>query len=304
MRIVFTGGGTGGHFYPLMAVAEDIKVLCVEDKLLQPQLYYFANNPISPNMLVERDIIYKYIPSGKMVGFFSSIVAIFDLIIGFIMAFFKLLFIYPDVIFSKGGFDSLPTCLAGYILRIPIILHESDSIPGKANLFISRFAFRIAVSFNEAAPYFNSKKVAWTGQPIITKYLPRNDWKKKLPPERANILICGGSQGSQRLNDYILELLPTICSKYNIIHQAGENNLKDVKARADVILSNYENTNYVAYGNVDFSGIYPYTDIVISRSGSTIFEFAAWQLPSILVPLPESSKNHQYNNALICKNAG
>ncbi|MDI9354754.1 MAG: glycosyltransferase [Cyanobium sp. MAG06] len=160
MRIVFTGGGTGGHFYPLMAVAEEIRAVCIEKKLLSPQLYYFAKNPMLPNMLVERDIVYKYIPSGKMSGVLGMITSMPNLMLGTIMAFFKLLIIYPDVIFSKGGFDSMPTCIAGVILRIPIILHESDSVPGKANLFIARFATKIAVSFKEAGEYFDIKKTA------------------------------------------------------------------------------------------------------------------------------------------------
>ena len=304
MKIVFTGGGTGGHFYPLMAVAEDIRVIAIEKKLLSPELYYFANNPMSPNMLVERNIIYKYIPSGKMSGFIGSISAIFKLFFGIIWAFFKLLNIYPDVVFSKGGFDSVPTCIAAFILRIPIILHESDSVAGKANIFISRFAYKVAVSWQEATKYFDIKKTAWTGQPIITKYLPRIDFIKSLPPQRPNIFITGGSQGSTRVNDYILEILPEICAKYNIIHQVGENNIEDVKGRSNVILADYSQASYVCYGNVDFSGIYPYTDIVIGRSGSSLFEFAAWQLPTIFIPLPESGGNHQYSNAEICKRAG
>lgn len=306
MKIVFTGGGTGGHFYPLLAVAERVIDIAEEQKLLKPKLYYFSSDVISPEELYKRNIVFSKVPSGKLRNYFSlsNLTDPFLVIFGTLLAFAKLLKIYPDVIFSKGGYDSLPTCLAGWLLRIPIVMHESDSVPGRTNILISKVADRVAVSFKEASVYFDKNKTAWTGQPIIKRYLPVDTWVKQNPPIRANILISGGSAGSQRINDYFLSNLEYIVSKYNVIHQAGENNLEDVKKRASVILHNYSSDTYLPVGSIDFARVYPYIDLVISRSGSSIFEYAAWGIPCILIPLPESANNHQYSNAEIARESG
>lgn len=306
MKIVFTGGGTGGHFYPLMAVAESVLDLCKKEKLIDPKLYYFSSDVINPRELYNRNIIYSFIPSGKKRNYFSflNFLDLFKVFFGIIIAFMKLLKLYPDVVFSKGGYDSLPTCIAAWLLKIPIIMHESDSVPGRTNLFMARFSDRIAVSFKEAVSYFDIKKTAWTGQPIIKRYLPQDGWIKNNPPIRANILISGGSQGSQRINDFILNNLEYLCGKYNLVHQTGELNIEDVKSRASVILGNYSGDTYLPVGSMDFSKVYPYIDLVIARAGSSLFEYAAWNIPSILIPLPESANNHQYQNASIAMKYG
>jgi UDP-N-acetylglucosamine--N-acetylmuramyl-(pentapeptide) pyrophosphoryl-undecaprenol N-acetylglucosamine transferase len=209
------------------------------------------------------------------------------------------------VVFSKGGYDSVPTCLAAYLLRIPIIMHDSDSIPGRASLLISKLAHRVAVSYPQSIQsYSNTDIVAWIGQPMLEKYTPREDFKKDLDNERKNILITGGSQGSQKLNEVTLSILPQLISKYNIIHQTGGASIEDVKLRASVILENYNNSNYAPYANLDFSKAYPHLDLVIARAGSSIFEFIAWQIPSILVPIPENISRDQRSNALHASNMG
>lgn len=306
MKIVFTGGGTGGHFYPLMAVAERVLEISKQEKLLMPKMYYFAEDVYSPKDLYDRGIVYTYISSGKRRNYFSlmNFVDPFKVVFGIFLAFFKLLKLYPDVIFSKGGYDALPTCIAGWLLRIPIVMHESDSIPGKTSRLIAKFADRIAVSYPDAAAYFDSNKTAYTGQPIISKYMPEEYWVKQRPPQRPNILISGGSQGSQRINEYILKNLEFLASKYNIIHQTGDDNIKEVKSRADIILGNYSTDTYLPIGKIDFARVYPYVDLVISRAGSSIFEYALWGIPTILIPLPESANNHQYFNAETARKQG
>jgi UDP-N-acetylglucosamine--N-acetylmuramyl-(pentapeptide) pyrophosphoryl-undecaprenol N-acetylglucosamine transferase len=301
MKIVYTGGGTGGHFYPLIAVSEQINKLVYKDKLVFPVEYYFSSKNIDENMLRSRNIKYSWIPSGKKRLYFSLLnyLDIFKLMLGTCIAFFKLLFLYPDVIFSKGGFDSLPTCFAAFLLRIPIVMHDSDSIPGRASLLISKFAYRIAVSYEESIKYYPDRnKVAFVGQPILEKYIPKAELNRTGDENiKKNILIIGGSSGSVRINDSILQILPQLIAKYNIIHQVGNSNIEDIKLRSKVILDSYNSDSYAPYGSIDFSKIYPSIDLAITRAGSTLFELAAWQIPAIVIPIPESISRDQSSNA-------
>ena len=310
MKIVFTGGGTGGHFYPLMAVAEQILKETYAQKLIQPKLYYYASSSYNDSMLYERGMVYTHIPSGKLRLYFSleNISDMFKVVFGTIKAVFKLLVIYPDVVFAKGGYDSVPTSVAAFILRIPIIIHDSDTVTGRANLFISKFANRIAVSYPEAVKNFKDQStVACTGQPIIEKYLPGSNFTRQYnagKTKKQTILITGGSQGSVKINDCILEILPELISKYTIIHHTGESNIIDVEKRVSVILHDYDKSGYTAKANLDFSTIYSHVDLAISRAGSTIFELASWQIPSILIPIPESISRDQVSNAHAAEHAG
>lgn len=310
MKIVFTGGGTSGHFYPLMAVAEQVLQETYSRKLIQPKMYYFASNSYNSNMLYERGIVYVPIPSGKLRVYFSfrNIIDSFKTFFGFFVAFFRLLVIYPDVIFAKGGYDSLPTSLAAFILRIPIVLHESDSVPGRVSRIVSKLSNRVALSYKESASYFDNKNLAYTGQPIIEKYLPESNYQRHYLDSssvaRKTILITGGSQGSTRINDAVLQILPQLCAKYRVIHQVGDANVEDIKKRAGVILEFQSKENYFVEGTLDFSTIYPSTDLAIARSGSSLFELAAWQIPTIAIPLPESHADHQKQNALIAEKVG
>ena len=301
MKIIYTGGGTGGHFYPLMAVSEQVRKLVYKNILVFPIEYYFSSKNTYSEMLSSKNIKYSWIPSGKNRLYFSllNFTDVFKLAFGVIVAFFKLLFIYPDVIFSKGGYDSLPTCFAAFILRIPIIMHDSDSVPGRASLLVSRFAYRIAVSYEESIKYFKYiDKIAYTGQPILEKYTPPTDFERAYNENpRKNILVMGGSSGSSKINDAILAILPQILGRYNLIHQVGDDNLEDIKSRTSVILKDYNAEAYAAYGSLDFSKIYPSVDIVVTRAGSSLFEIASWQLPSIVIPISEQVSRDQTSNA-------
>ncbi len=306
MKIVITGGGTGGHFYPLMAVSESVIENAYKQKLTQPKIYYFGSEVYDATMLWERGIVFESVPSGKMRTYFSleNILDIFRNFAGFFVAFFKLFKIYPDVVFAKGGYDSLPTCLAAWILRIPIITHESDSVPGRVSVIVSKLATRVAVSYKESAQYLKSKYIAETGQPIIKKYLPDVSFTREYKTVgRKNILVIGGSQGSTRINDNIFQILPELLTKYNVVHQVGDKNLDEYKVRIAGMDKNLL-SNYAVYDKIDLSKIYVNIDLAISRSGSTLFELAAWQIPTIAIPLPESHADHQKENAFICEHAG
>ncbi len=182
MKIIFTGGGTGGHFYPIIAVAQKVNQIIDQEKIIGAKLYYFSDSPYDNQALFENGLIYEEVNTGKMRKYFSikNFFDLFKIFFGSLNAIFKVFSIYPDVVFGKGGYASFPTILAARILNIPVLIHESDSAPGRVNKWAGRFAKKVAVSFNEAAEYFPKKNVAWTGQPIRSEIEQPADKTKAL----------------------------------------------------------------------------------------------------------------------------
>lgn len=314
MKILFTAGGTGGHFYPIIAVAEAINDIVRDRKLLEPELLYAAPEPYDREMLIANGIRFVPTAAGKVRNYFS-ILNFFDFFKtgwGVIRSVLRIFFLYPDVVFGKGGYASFPTLLAAKLFKIPVVIHESDSVPGRVNRWAGAFAKKIAVSYPEAAQYFPKDKVAHTGNPIRKAILvPARDGAFeffKLSRDLPVLYITGGSQGAQALNESLLAALPQLLEKYQIIHQTGEDNLKDISNRAKVVMG--DNLNLARYHPVGYvndlatrmaAGA---ASLVISRAGSTIFEIASWGLPSILIPLPTAAGDHQTKNAYTYARAG
>lgn len=315
MKIVFTGGGTGGHFYPIIAVAQKVNKIIDTDNIIGAKLYYISNDPYDKEILFENDLIYEGAPAGKMRTYFSflNLVDVFKMFFGMINAVFKLYSIYPDVVFGKGGYASFPTVFAARILGIPVMIHESDSAPGRVNLWAGSFAKKVAVSFKDTAKYFPLETVAWTGHPIRTEIeIPsaREEGLKyfKLESEVPVVFILGGSQGAELINNTILDALPRLVKNYQVIHQTGVRNFKNVKEQADVVL--FGDKNKSRYTPIAFlnplsmkmaAGV---ATIIISRAGSALFEIAAWGVPSILVPFRQSNADHAKKNAFAYAHAG
>lgn len=315
MKIVFTGGGTGGHFYPVIAVAQKVNQIIDHEHILGAKLYYVSDSPYDKKVLTENELMFEQVSAGKMRTYFSlkNFSDIFKTFFGVINAIFKLFSIYPDVVFGKGGYASFPVIFAARILRIPIIIHESDSAPGRVNKWAGRFAKKIAISFPEAAPYFPQEKTAWIGQPIraeIEHGALREEafeyfkFEESLPV----IVIIGGSQGAELINNTILDALPRLTKNYQIIHQTGINNFKIVAGQADVVLvdSRYK-SRYIPFAFLNplqLKMAAGAADIIVSRAGSTLFEIASWGVPSILVPFGNSNADHSKKNAFNYARAG
>ena len=314
MKIVFTGGGSGGHFYPIIAVIEKCIELVERDKIFDAKFYYFAPSPYNRKLLFENGIKYQNIPSGKMHRYFTFRAPIEYLKtgVGIIKAILSLWSVYPDAIFSKGGYGSFPTLFAAKLLRIPVILHESDSVPGRANLWAGKFAQRVALSYPEAASYFKKEKIAFTGQPVRKEILQpasRGAFEYLgLSESIPVILVMGGSQGAGVINETILDALPELVSRYQIIHQTGTSNADEVEGTAAVILEkNPFRSRYKIFGYLNDLAVRMSAGaaaLIISRAGSTIFEIAAWGIPSIIVPITESNGDHQRKNAFSYARAG
>lgn len=307
MKILFTGGGTGGHFYPIIAVAEAVNKIVKERKLLPPGLYYMADRAYDSRALFDNGITFVSTPAGKLRRYFSllNVLDIFKTAAGIIKSLWKVFRIYPDVIFGKGGYASFPALVAGRIFKIPVVIHESDSIPGKVNLWAGKFAEDIAVSYPEAARYFPAGKTAYTGNPLRQEILKPDVAGAyeflKLEKGIPTIFILGGSLGSQIINESVLEVLPQLVERYQIIHQTGKANFSDVSKTAEVILTKsahkdrYKPFDYLNDLGMKMSaGV---ATVVVSRAGSTIFEIAAWGLPSIIIPIGEEVSHDQMKNA-------
>lgn len=315
MKIVFTGGGTGGHFYPIIAVAQKVNQIIDKEKIIGAKLYYFSDSPYDKEMLLENGLSYEETQAGKLRTYFSikNFFDIFKMFFGSINAIYKIFSIYPDVVFGKGGYASFPTILAARILRIPILIHESDSVPGRVNKWAGHFVKKIAISFKEAADYFPKKRVAWTGHPIRTEIehsAPREEALKyfKLESDIPVILILGGSQGAELINNIILDALPRLVKNFQIIHQIGVNNFNNVNARAKVVLDDrQEKARYLPFAFLNplamkmAAGV---ATVIVSRAGSTIFEIASWGVPSILIPITTTNGDHQRKNAFSYAHTG
>ncbi len=315
MKIVFTGGGTGGHFYPIIAVAQKVNQIIDDEKIIGAKLYYVSDSPYDKEALFENGLLYEEVNAGKMRTYFSikNFFDMFKMFFGVIGAIFKMFSIYPDVVFGKGGYASFPVVLAARILNIPVFIHESDSAPGRVNKWAGPFAKRVAVSFGEAAEYFPKKTVAWTGQPIRTeiehpapreKALEYFKFESGLPV----ILVLGGSQGAELINNTVLDALPRLIKNYQVIHQTGVRNFKMVTQRAEVVLDkNQDKSRYLPFdflNPLQMKMAAGAATIIISRAGSTIFEIASWGVPSILIPFTESNADHAKKNAFNYARAG
>jgi UDP-N-acetylglucosamine--N-acetylmuramyl-(pentapeptide) pyrophosphoryl-undecaprenol N-acetylglucosamine transferase len=307
MKILLTGGGTGGHFYPLIAIAEKLIELADKNKIIDLKLFYMADSPYDKRMLFENNITFVQIPAGKLRVYFSikNFLDIFKTITGVFFGFITMFFIFPDVVISKGGYAAFPAVLAAKILGIPVIVHESDSYPGRLNVWTAKFAEKVAISWPEAIEYLPKEKTALTGQPIRKEILhnkPEGSFEYfNLDPNIPVILVLGGSQGAEKINNIILDSLPELLSKYQIIHQTGKNNIDDVKMRFELIMKGKTNFNkYIPMpylNNVATRMAAGASSLIISRAGSAIFEIASWGIPSIIIPITNSNGDHQRKNA-------
>jgi UDP-N-acetylglucosamine--N-acetylmuramyl-(pentapeptide) pyrophosphoryl-undecaprenol N-acetylglucosamine transferase len=311
MKILFTGGGTGGHFYPIIATAEAIREIVNERHLVAPKLYYMGPRPYDAEALFENQLQFVYCPAGKMRRYMSwrNFTDIFATLGGLFSALITLYRIMPDVVVSKGGYTSVPITIAADIFRIPVVIHESDAKPGRANLLAGRHAARIAVAFDSARQFFPAKvqdRIARIGIPIRREvaYVDAEGAIQELGLERAipTILILGGSSGSVRINETVLSALPELVSFANVIHQTGKEHFAGVEQTAKVVLEKAEHASRYH--------VFPYLNalslrraagaatMVISRAGSTaISEISLWKKPAILIPIPEGISHDQRTNA-------
>jgi UDP-N-acetylglucosamine--N-acetylmuramyl-(pentapeptide) pyrophosphoryl-undecaprenol N-acetylglucosamine transferase len=315
-KILFTGGGTGGHIFPIIAIAQE-----ANKKELDLELSYIGPKDFCSSTFMHKEKIKTYyISCGKIRRYFSfgsAISNFVDLVIkipfGIIQAFLIMFFTMPDMIVSKGGFGSIPVIIAGWVLRIPIFLHESDIAPGLANKICSMFSEKIFVSFPASqTESFPKDKMIETGNPIRKNLMDGDKEEAKkifnLVADKPLVLVFGGSQGSERVNEEILETLPELLKEFEVIHQTGLSDFKKVKGESAAFviedLKKYYHPTFFLDEN-ELKNAYAVADCVLSRAGAgSIFEIAAMKKPCILIPLPESAQNHQVKNAYAYADSG
>jgi len=313
MRILLTGGGTGGHVFPLVAVIREIRKFYPEKDL---ELFYIGpkGEELGSILISQEDVQVIKISSGKIRRYFSFqnvIDVLFKIPWGFFQSFFYFMKIKPKLVFSKGGSGSMQVVLCAKLLRIPIFIHESDVFPGMSNRIASKWAKRIFISFPKTE-YFDLSKTVLTGNPIRSEIL---DGSKEAAKEIFNLvfdkplfLFLGGSQGAEFINDFVLRVLNNLLEKFEIIHVCGEDNLDEVRAESQVVINKDLEKYYHLYSFLDeekMKNAYRAAKFAISRAGAgSIFELAAVGLPSALVPLPGSAGEHQAKNAYAYADAG
>jgi UDP-N-acetylglucosamine--N-acetylmuramyl-(pentapeptide) pyrophosphoryl-undecaprenol N-acetylglucosamine transferase len=312
-RVALIGGGTGGHVYPLVAIAKKLKELG-QQKGVDVKIALVGSGDFLKNAAKDNGFSFKGVMSGKKRRY-SSISNFTDMLkmpFGMFQALWHLLWFMPDVAFAKGGYASVLPGLAAWFYRIPLYIHESDSVPGEANLKLSRFAKKVFTSFESANASFAGKDVELVGNPIRQDIVGGNREEAlqyfKLDTLRKTILILGGSQGAQNLNNVIVNSIVQLTKELQVIHQVGQTNFKEISARIAKIVQegqdSYGKVVQARYKTFPFLSVkelslaYSVADIVVSRAGAvTLSETAYVGKPTIVVPLKTSAANHQRENA-------
>jgi len=280
-------GGSGGHIFPAIAVAKKMRQKKQNIKIE----FWCSRGKLDQKIFSSTDENFNTIFSGKWRRYFSwqNFIDPIFVFLGFWESFFKLIFARPKAIFSKGGFVSVPVVFAGWILRIPIILHESDSIPGLANRICSKFATHIFSAFP-------GKFGKLSGLPIDLELFSSTQKKIKIfSDQKPIVLFFGGSQGSNFLDKIFLQISENFLNTTNFILITNNTKIK-ITHKNQKIFSLLPQKN--------FFQILQNSQIVVSRSGSSIFEIAAAEKPAILIPHEFGGGNHQKKNAEILENFG
>lgn len=262
------------------------------------------------------DVPVMQVPSGKLRRY-ASPKNIVDLLVrlpvGIMWAFWRMLKIMPDVVISKGGYGSVPVVLAAWFYRIPVLLHESDVVPGKTNSWLVRLATAVTIGFPQAQGLFgkHAHKLFVTGTPVrplesISKEEARRFWK--IPEGVPMLLVMGGSQGAKQINEVLLQVLPKLLPDMAILHITGKEHYPAVqKVTSELLAQLPHKNNYqvVPYLDDTMTAALVAADAIVSRSGaSSLAEIARLRKPSLLIPYPEAAGDHQRKNAQVFLAAG
>lgn len=295
--IIFTGGGSGGHVIPSLTLIQKIQI-----NNLYNISYIGSYSGIERKLTANFKLKYYPILSGKLRRYLSiqNFIDVFKIFLAIIQSFF-ILYKYnfkETVVFSTGGFVSVPVVLTAWLLRIPVIVHEQTSRLGLANKIASKFAKKIMVSFEDSLKFLPPTKTLYTGYPlrhncfekhiqkVVIKGITINDIKKPI------LFVTGGGNGSKLLNDYIKKNLIKLTKKYFVIHQVGESFIDEY--------SKIINQSYLPIAFIEsMIDMYKLSSLIISRAGAgTVCELLAMNKQSVFIPLKIAQKNEQFHNAL------
>lgn len=288
MRLVLTGGGTAGHVMPHLAI---LPVLRAQNW----NILYIGSEGLEKQLIRDAGIPFASISTGKLRRYWSwkNLTDILRVVIGILQAVFLIARFRPHVVFSKGGFVSVPVSIAAWLLRVPVVSHESDISPGLANRIIGKFAQLTLYAFPETARFLSKDRSILVGLPIRPELMvgsmeqafsfSKLDQSSGLP----RLLVMGGSQGAQSINEALERGLPGLVQKYQVIHITGKGKKSDFSHR------NYFSVEFV---NLQMADLLAWADIVVSRAGAnSVFEIIAVEKPMVLIPLVKGSGDQLLN---------
>ncbi len=299
--IVFTGGGTGGHIFPGLAIVE-----ILQSKHPAVRCVWFGSSTGMDRVLVEAASLPFYgIPSGKLRRYFSlrNGIDVFKIIAGFFVSLYHLARIRPYAVFSKGGFVSVPPCMAAAFLRIPVFTHECDVTPGLATRLIAPVAQHIFVSYEKTGQYFPQKmqqKIRYSGNPVRPVFSRADAQAGRAftgfsGEDMPILFVQGGSLGARQINTLIRDIIPQLHDICLVVHQTGAGNNEPACSAGQ------RNDRYRTYEFIrsEMPHVLASADLVVSRSGAnSVWECATAGKPMILIPLEaESSRGDQIDNA-------
>ncbi len=294
MKILFTGGGTMGSVSPLIAVYQQLNSKS-ENRSLRDESLWLGTKLGPEKEIVEKEgIRFKAIAAGKLRRYFDlrNIIDLFKIKFGFWQAFLIILKFKPDIILSAGSFVSVPVVWAGWLLRVPSVIHQQDIQPGLANKLMAPFAARITVALEVSLEDYPSKKAVLAGNPVRQNpKLENQNLKKYFKNDLPILLVVGGGTGALGINELVWQSLAELTKFCNIIHIAGKGKMLNDKLQT---------LNAGVYRPFEFLhneiyGVIQAADVVVSRAGmSTLTELAYFSKPAIVLPIPNS---HQEKNA-------
>ncbi len=282
MRLIITGGGTGGHVYPALEVG-----LAARDK--GADVAYFGSlRGMEREAAARAGVAFRGFPSEPLLGIKSlaGLRSRVQMLRAIGMAVLAVRKHRPDYVFSTGGYGAVPVVFAARLLKVPFGIHEANSLPGRSNRAFARSARAFTCTFRSTPSFLPEVKVRRTGHPI------REGLRRPPNPSHQTVLVMGGSQGSRFLNDVVYEVARAR-PNLRIVHSVGKGDFERMRSRS--LSQGHEIHAYLDAAEI--AKAYGEASLVIGRSGSSLAEFAATRAPSILVPLPTSADHHQYYNA-------
>ena len=301
MRVLIAGGGTGGHLFPGIALAEEV----VDRHPRNDAIFVGTDRGLEARVVPQNGFVFEAIKSRgrKGMGFVKLLLGLLLLPLSFLSALSLLRKYKPDVVVGVGGYSSGPVVMSAWLMRIPTAIQEQNALPGLTNKILGKFVDAVFLSFEGAIPFFPYKRAHVLGNPI-RRGLLENFLRSKTVHETFTLLIFGGSLGARGLNTRVIEALPFLKDLKGhilITHQTGKNDLETVK-------KGYADADFPAEVREfidDMAGAYLGADLVLCRAGATtLAELTVCKKPSILVPFPHATDDHQAVNAKALVDAG
>lgn len=297
-RVILTTGGTGGHIFPALAVAQAVRQRHPDCRLL-----FVGGQGPEKGLAEKAGLEFASLPVKGVLGRgLKGVAAMLGLSLSVVRAVGLLRRFKPQAVAGFGGFAGFCPVMAAWLTRTPCLIHEQNSVPGQANRILGRFARRVCISFEQSAEYFPQGKTMRTGNPVRTDitHSAERRWNRQ---NTRRLLILGGSQGARALNDAVIAALPKLlAAKVEIIHQAGAADLE--RTRQEYRQAGADPDMVRGFVD-DMAELYAWADLAVCRAGaSTVFELAAAGLPAIFVPFPFATHDHQTTNAQNMVGAG